>query len=76
MHRQRFIHIFFISILTITFFHYCYLKCQDGIEGPHMVLEEDSYDFGEAEQGEVLTHVFNFENCGSDTLRIKRVRGT
>ncbi len=76
MLKQRLSFALFISVLTIVFFQYCYLKCQESGEGPLMVLEEESFNFGEVEEGVVLTHVFNFKNCGTDTLRIKRVRGT
>ena len=76
MFKQRISFVLIISVLTIVFFQHCYLKCQETGEGPLMVLEEEAFDFGEVEEGLVLTHVFNFENCGTDTLRIKRVRGT
>ena len=65
-----------VSVFTIIFFQYCYLKCQETGEGALMVLEEEAFSFGEVEEGVVLTHVFNFQNCGTDTLRIRRVRGT
>jgi hypothetical protein len=76
MLRQRISFALAISFLTIVFFQYCYMKCEETVEGPLLVLDEVSFDFGEAEEGAVLTHVFNFNNCGNDTLRIKRVRGT
>jgi hypothetical protein len=41
-----------------------------------IVFEEDSYDFGEVSTDTVLTHVFKFENTGTDTLFIKSVRGS
>ena len=76
MWKQRIFVVLVVSVLTIIFFQYCYLKCQETGEGALLVLEEEVFDFGEVEEGVVLTHVFNFENCGNDTLRIKRVRGT
>ena len=76
MFKQRISFALIISVLTIIFFQYCYLKCQESGEGPLMVIEEETFDFGDAEEGTVLTHVFNFKNCGNDTLRIRRVRGT
>jgi hypothetical protein len=41
-----------------------------------IVFEEEKYDFGEVSNDSVLTHVFKFENTGTDTLFIKDVRGS
>jgi len=41
-----------------------------------IVFEEESYDFGEVSNDTVLTHVFEFENSGTDTLFIRSVRGS
>ena len=61
----------FVFISLILFIQ----VCQDvpGESGARLVFEEENYDFGEIEQGVVLTHVFNFENIGEDTLKISRV---
>jgi len=76
MFKQRISFVLIMSILTIIFFQHCYLKCQETGEGALLVLGEEAFNFGEVEEGIVLTHVFKFQNCGTDTLRIKRVRGT
>ena len=44
--------------------------------GARLVFEEEKYDFGKVEQGVVLTHIFDFENIGEDTLKISRVRSS
>jgi hypothetical protein len=54
----------------------CAHNCNQQGEGAFLVLEEDTHDFGQITSGEVVSHVFKFQNCGTDTLRIKRVRGT
>ena len=41
--------------------------------GPKMVLKEQDFDFGEVEQGEVITHTFNVLNQGEETLKIEKV---
>jgi hypothetical protein len=41
-----------------------------------IVFEEEKYDFGEVGKDTLLTHVFKFENTGTDTLFIKGVRGS
>ena len=42
----------------------------------HLVFEEENFDFGEVSNDTVLTHVFKFENTGTDTLFIQSVRGS
>jgi hypothetical protein len=39
-------------------------------------FEEEHYDFGEVSNDTVLTHVFKFENTGTDTLFIQSVKGS
>jgi len=41
-----------------------------------MVFEEDNFDFGVVSDDLDLTHVFKFENSGTDTLFIQSVRGS
>ncbi|MCK4558390.1 MAG: DUF1573 domain-containing protein [Calditrichia bacterium] len=41
-----------------------------------IVFEEEEFDFGEVNNDTVLTHVFKFENSGTDTLFIKNVQGS
>jgi hypothetical protein len=41
-----------------------------------IVFEEETFDFGEVSNDTVLTHVFEFENSGTDTLFIRSVRGS
>ena len=41
-----------------------------------IVFEEEKYDFGEVSNDTLLTHVFKFQNTGTDTLFIKGVRGS
>ena len=61
-----------LAMLTLS----CAHTCSQQAEGPLLVLEEESYDFGKIEENSVVAHVFKFQNCGSDTLHIQRVRGT
>jgi|Deesub1362A_J573_1020465.scaffolds.fasta_scaffold00453_23 hypothetical protein len=45
-------------------------------QGPLLQLKEDTHDFGEVKEGEVVTHIFTFKNIGNEPLVIKRVRTT
>jgi hypothetical protein len=41
-----------------------------------IVFEEEEFDFGEVKSDSLLTHIFKFENPGTDTLFIKSVKGS
>jgi hypothetical protein len=41
--------------------------------GAHIKFDHVRHDFGKIEQGEVIDHIFKFENTGSDTLKINKV---
>ena len=43
---------------------------------PDIRFEERVYDFGEAYQGDLVTHIYGFENAGRSVLRIERVRAS
>ncbi len=49
-------------------------------EGPEYggkaVFAEQTHDFGEVEQGKMVSHIFKVRNEGQEVLHIKRVRGT
>jgi len=65
-----------LAILLLIMSMSCAHTCSQQADGPLLSLEEESYDFGKIEEGTVVAHVFDFQNCGSDTLHIERVRGT
>lgn len=48
----------------------------NGTSNVKIVFEEETFDFGEVSSDTVLTHVFEFENSGTDTLFIRSVRGS
>jgi hypothetical protein len=47
-----------------------------GGKGPKIKFIEESIDFGKIKQGEVLNHVFVFQNVGEETLRINKVQSS
>ncbi|WP_258097843.1 DUF1573 domain-containing protein [Marinoscillum pacificum] len=47
---------------------------QTDLNGPKIAFVESSYNFGEIKQGEVVTHVFKYENTGNEALVISNVR--
>jgi len=54
----------------------CFGGFTSGKTGPKIKFKEESFDFGKIKQGEVLTHVFVFQNAGEQTLEIKRVHSS
>ena len=64
--------IFVLILLQSTLFG----QNSENISNATIVFEEETYDFGEVSNDTVLTHVFEFENSGTDTLFIRSVRGS
>lgn len=53
------------------------LGFQDGDQaGAKIEFVADSHDFGEIEEGSVVSHVFTFKNSGDAALEIKKVKGS
>lgn len=44
--------------------------------GPKIVFQESSFDFGDITQGDVVEHVFTFENTGNQPLILSNVQTT
>ncbi len=42
--------------------------------GPKITFAEPAHDFGDITQGDVVTHVFKYENTGNEALVISNVR--
>ncbi len=47
-----------------------------GTEGALVVFVEDTHDFGDITEGEVVSHVFNFKNSGTEPLILSDVKTT
>ena len=67
-----------VAIISLVLIFQGTLLAQNTTEKTNasMDFEEDFYDFGEVSSDTVLTHVFKFENSGTDTLFIGSVRGS
>ena len=64
------INIISVFILILTSF----LNLHAEVEGQDsLVFTEIKYDFGEVKQGEVVEHVFTFENLSSEPVLITKV---
>lgn len=60
----------------VLVFTLCLGSFASGEAGAKIKFKEDSIDFGKIKQGEVLTHVFVFQNVGEETLKIKSVQSS
>ena len=49
---------------------------EDTINVAKITFEEESFDFGEVEEGDVVTHVYKFTNTGKVPLVISNARST
>lgn len=68
--------ILFLSLLLINA---AYAQEDANVEvtdGPKIVFAEDTHDFGDIEQGDKVSHVFNFENSGTQPLILSNVLTT
>lgn len=68
-----------MGILCVAALAGCVLlsaRAQQNVSGhaPRLVCDEPSYDFGERDSSEVVSHVFTLRNEGDLTLEIGRVR--
>jgi hypothetical protein len=68
-----------LIVLTLSVFA---LSAQDAavfeepVSGPKIKFSEEKFDFGDIEQGEVVEHVFAFENTGNQPLVLSNVMTT
>lgn len=49
---------------------------EESVNGPKIVFKESSFDFGDINQGDVVEHVFDFENTGNEPLILSDVKTT
>jgi hypothetical protein len=42
-------------------------------EGPHLILQEQEFDFGKVREGSRITHIFTVLNQGDGTLEIRKI---
>jgi hypothetical protein len=69
-------------LFTVLTFSVFALSAQDApvfeepVNGPKIKFLETQFDFGDIEQGEVVEHVFAFENTGNQPLVLSNVMTT
>ena len=44
------------------------------VQGPKILIEETTFDWGRVLHGEVVEHTFKVKNVGTETLRITKVQ--
>ena len=67
--------IFGIIILLVAFVTTYGQNVEEG-PGPRVVFLEDSFDFGDIQQGDKVEHTFEFENAGDEALILSNVMTT
>ena len=51
-------------------------EASDVNSGPEITFQEDRFAFGDIHQGDIVEHVFTFENTGNEVLIITNVQTT
>ncbi|NOY64466.1 MAG: DUF1573 domain-containing protein [Nitrospirae bacterium] len=49
------------------------ITCSIAFASAEIFFDDDTYDFGDVNQGDVLEHTFTFKNIGDQTLVIEKV---
>jgi hypothetical protein len=62
-----------LVLFLISLFWSCTAMAQDVLR-PKMVLKEQSFDFSEVMEGQIVQHTFQVLNEGNQTLLIKSVK--
>ena len=68
-----------ILFFSLLFISAAYAQEEPKVEvtdGPKIVFSEDTHDFGDIEQGTKVSHVFAFENSGTQPLILSNVLTT
>lgn len=65
-----------LFFLTILFVQSAFSQDEETINGPHIVFEETSFDFGDIHQGDKVEHIFSFQNQGTEPLLLSNVATT
>jgi hypothetical protein len=56
--------------------NFAFAQTAEKQNGPAINFQETSYDFGDITQGDVVEHVFKFENTGNEPLILSNVQTT
>ncbi|MBK6263681.1 DUF1573 domain-containing protein [Marivirga sp. S37H4] len=67
-----------LTFILITLFavNFAIAQTADSKNGPDITFQETSHDFGDITQGDVVEHVFKFENTGNEPLILADVKTT
>ena len=68
-----------ILFFTLLLLNAAYAQEESTVEvtdGPKIAFSEDTHDFGDIEQGTKVSHVFSFENAGTEPLILSNVLTT
>ncbi|GAA5042413.1 hypothetical protein GCM10011506_44870 [Marivirga lumbricoides] len=65
-----------LSIIATVMEYFPPMTERELARAPRLQVEEDTYDFGHVNVGEVLTHSFLIQNTGKDKLNIRKMKPT
>ncbi len=65
-----------LSVIATVLEHFPPMSEKELADAPHILFEEETYDFGHVNEGEKLNHTFLFKNIGKDSLNIRKTKTT
>ncbi|GAB3339886.1 hypothetical protein GCM10027429_26790 [Marivirga atlantica] len=70
MKKLAFLFLLFIGVTA------SYAQTAEKNDGPEITFNETTFDFGDIKQGDVVEHIFTFENTGNQPLIISNATTT
>jgi len=70
MKKLTFLFLLFIGVSAV------YAQSAEKKDGPEITFEATTFDFGDIKQGDVVEHIFSFENTGNQPLIISNANTT
>ncbi|GAA5026879.1 hypothetical protein GCM10011506_12940 [Marivirga lumbricoides] len=67
-----------LAFILVAFFavNIAMAQTADSKNGPEITFAETEHDFGDITQGDVVEHIFKFENTGTEPLILSNVQTT
>lgn len=69
-------YLFAFALVIVASFAFAQEESGTPASNAQVTFTEKSFDFGDIKQGDVVTHVFKFENTGTEPLILSDVRTT
>ncbi|MBK6264638.1 DUF1573 domain-containing protein [Marivirga sp. S37H4] len=65
-----------LSVIATILEYFPPMSEKELANAPHILFEEETYDFGHVNRGDLLKHTFLFKNTGKEPLNIRKTKTT